>query len=60
MVEPSSNHFYQPIWTLVGAGLKDIQQSVRPMAQVMPKNATWIQEKVAHFSPKVVSGVEMF
>jgi len=51
VVEPSLSHYYQPIWTLVGAGLKDVKQSVRPMASVMPKQADWIQEKVAEFVP---------
>jgi len=52
VVEPSPQHYYQPIWTLVGAGLKDIQDSVKPTASVMPKNADWIQEKVSHFAPE--------
>jgi len=51
VVEPSLNHYYQPIWTLVGAGLKDIKESVRPMSTVMPKNSDWIQEKVTGFMP---------
>jgi len=52
VVEPSSSHYYQPMWTLVGAGLKDKEQSVRPMADVMPKKAKWIKEKVSHFAPE--------
>lgn len=51
VIEPSNDHFYQPIWTLVGAGLKDAKESVRPMVSVMPKKSVWIQEKVAGIEP---------
>ena len=44
-------HYYQPIWTLVGGGLKDQEQSGRPMASVLPKKATWIKDSVATFDP---------
>ena len=30
-------HYYQPMWTLVGGGLKKMEQSQRPMSQVLPK-----------------------
>ncbi|EOD37880.1 hypothetical protein EMIHUDRAFT_224838 [Emiliania huxleyi CCMP1516] len=43
VVEPSSSHFYQPLWTLVGGGIKEAEESRRDMASVMPKDATWIQ-----------------
>ena len=44
-------HYYQPIWTLVGGGLKDQAQSGKPMASVLPKKATWIKDTVATFDP---------
>ena len=44
-------HYYQPIWTLVGGGLKEQEQSGRPMASVLPKKATWIKDSVATFDP---------
>ena len=44
-------HYYQPIWTLVGGGLKDQEQSGKPMASVLPKKATWIKDSIATFDP---------
>ena len=37
VIEPNDMHYYQPMWTLVGGGLKDLQQSGRPMADCLPK-----------------------
>jgi len=51
VIEPSDMHYYQPMWTLVGGGLKDISQSGRPMASVLPKNAEWLKTKAAAFDP---------
>ena len=44
-------HYYQPMWTLVGGGVKQLAQSVRLMQDVMPKKATWFKSAVAEFSP---------
>ena len=32
LIEPSGRHYYQPLWTLVGAGLVDKEKSARPEA----------------------------
>lgn len=39
------------MWTMVGAGIKTLDQSRRPMSTVMPKSATWIRKSVAGFEP---------
>ena len=39
------------MWTLVGGGIKTLDQSRRPMSDVMPKHATWIKQAVAEFAP---------
>ena len=39
------------MWTLVGAGLKDREGTVRPMVSVMPKNAIWKRSKAVGFEP---------
>ena len=44
-------HYYQPFWTLVGAGAKTFHQSGRRMETVLPKKANWIKEKVASIDP---------
>jgi len=51
VVEPKDVHWYQPMWTLVGGGAKDFSQSERKQADVTPKDATWVREKVAEFNP---------
>ncbi|KAG2237585.1 hypothetical protein BDF21DRAFT_443212 [Thamnidium elegans] len=51
VIEPSNKHYYQPLWTYVGGGLKNFSESVKPMADVMPLDAEWIQDKVTEFDP---------
>uniref|UniRef100_A0A8C8U032 Sulfide quinone oxidoreductase n=1 Tax=Peromyscus maniculatus bairdii TaxID=230844 RepID=A0A8C8U032_PERMB len=51
IVEPSERHFYQPIWTLVGAGAKQLSLSGRPTVSVIPSGVEWIQDRVAELNP---------
>ncbi|XP_070178657.1 sulfide:quinone oxidoreductase, mitochondrial-like [Littorina saxatilis] len=52
IIEPSEKHAYQSMWTLVGAGLKTLGQSQRPMSSVLPSNCDWIKESAVKFDPK--------
>ncbi|WP_256809189.1 NAD(P)/FAD-dependent oxidoreductase [Pseudomonas siliginis] len=52
VIEPSSQHYYQPAWTLVGGGAFDVKDTVRPMSKVMPRQATWIQANVSAIDPQ--------
>lgn len=47
VIEPQTEHFYQPLWTLVGGGAADRSESVRPQAEVMPQGVAWIKDTVA-------------
>lgn len=51
IVDPADKHYYQPAWTLVGAGAFDIEKTERSEASVMPKNVTWIKQKAVSFAP---------
>ena len=51
VIEPSDTHYYQPLWTLIGAGVFPKEESARPMADVMPKGVTWIQDRAAELDP---------
>ncbi|KAG0325299.1 hypothetical protein BGZ99_000815 [Dissophora globulifera] len=51
VIDPSDVHYYQPLWTFVGAGLKTFDESKMPMSEVMPEKAQWIKNSVASFSP---------
>ncbi|KAL0139387.1 hypothetical protein V8B55DRAFT_1523496 [Mucor lusitanicus] len=52
VIEPANQHYYQPLWTYVGGGLKNFSESVKPMGDVMPTDAEWIQDKVTEFDPE--------
>ncbi|MFO0759330.1 MAG: FAD/NAD(P)-binding oxidoreductase [Byssovorax sp.] len=51
IVEPSEKHYYQPLWTLVGAGVFDKESTVRDERDYIPNGATWIKDGVASFEP---------
>lgn len=44
-------HYYQPLWTLVGGGIKTFMETVRSMKDVLPKECDWIKAKVVNFDP---------
>jgi len=52
VVEPREEHYYQPGWTLVGAGVFQRDQTERRMADVMPKGVKWQKSAVAAFEPE--------
>ena len=51
IIEPRDEHYYQPGWTMVGAGVFDRQSTCHTMASVMPKGVTWVKDAVATFQP---------
>ena len=51
VIEPSSTHYYQPLWTLVGGGQAKASTTERPESSVMPKGATWIKNAANAFDP---------
>ncbi|MEA5259527.1 FAD/NAD(P)-binding oxidoreductase [Arcicella aquatica] len=52
IIEPSEKHYYQPAWTLVGAGEFDINATEKRMADYIPKGANWIKDAVSTFQPE--------
>ncbi|XP_018335772.1 sulfide:quinone oxidoreductase, mitochondrial [Agrilus planipennis] len=55
IVEPSDIHYYQALFTLVGAGIRSLKDSLRSTASVLPKNSTWIKDSVVEFKPETNS-----
>jgi sulfide:quinone oxidoreductase len=53
IIDPSEKHYYQPAWTLVGAGIFDINKTVKNEKDFIPKNTTWIKDAVASFNPEL-------
>ncbi len=51
VIEPSDSHYYQPLWTLVGAGQATAGETRRAESSVMPKKATWIRNAAASIDP---------
>ena len=52
IIEPSEKHYYQPAWTLVGAGTYDYKKTARSMKSLIPNGVNWIKDFVENVSPK--------
>lgn len=52
IIDPADVHYYQPGWTLVGAGVFTPAQTARTMASVIPKGVKWIKTAVVSFEPE--------
>lgn len=52
IIEPSDKHFYQPAWTLVGAGVYDYDDTIKSEAGLIPKGVDWIQDYAESFDPE--------
>ncbi|ADI14366.1 NAD(P)/FAD-dependent oxidoreductase [Truepera radiovictrix] len=52
ILEPNTKHYYQPLWTLVGAGVFPKEASERNEADFIPPGATWLQDAAESFDPE--------
>jgi sulfide:quinone oxidoreductase len=50
--DPQETHYYQPMWTLVGAGVFNFEQSARPNQKFIPDAVNWVKQKVESFQPE--------
>jgi sulfide:quinone oxidoreductase len=51
IIEPEEIHYYQPGFTLVGAGVFTPDSVWHPMEKILPKKTTWIKHAVTSFIP---------
>jgi sulfide:quinone oxidoreductase len=51
LIDPADTHYYQPGWTMVGAGVFQPESTARRMAKVIPAKAHWIKAAVERFDP---------
>jgi sulfide:quinone oxidoreductase len=51
LIDPADTHYYQPGWTMVGAGIFQPESTARSMAAVIPAKARWIKSAVERFDP---------
>ena len=52
IIEPADTHYYQPAWTLVGAGTYDYKKTAKPMKELIPPGVDWIQDFATGFEPE--------
>ncbi|KAH8890109.1 FAD/NAD(P)-binding domain-containing protein [Thozetella sp. PMI_491] len=51
ILDPASTHHYQPGWTLVGSGLKDLDSMQRPLSSLIPEGTRHYPLRVSAFDP---------
>ncbi|MFT9446522.1 FAD/NAD(P)-binding oxidoreductase [Gluconobacter japonicus] len=51
IIEPSTTHAYQPGWTLVGAGVMTLAETLRQEGGLIPKDVTWLRDSAVSFEP---------
>ena len=52
LVDPAEDHFYQPLWTLVGGGLATASASARKRSATIPKSVGWIRAGAKAVDPQ--------
>lgn len=51
LIDPAEVHYYQPGWTMVGAGVFKAPSTARTMASTIPRGVRWIKARVQGFDP---------
>lgn len=51
IIDPAEKHYYQPLWTLIGAGVFPKEESQRNEEDFIPAGASWMKEYVSKFDP---------
>lgn len=51
LIDPAEWHYYQPAWTLVGAGAFSYEKTRRPMRALIPRGVTWYRDAVIALDP---------
>ncbi|MEC1261307.1 FAD/NAD(P)-binding oxidoreductase [Bacillus swezeyi] len=52
IIDPQTKHYYQPLWTLVGAGAAKKEESERDLSSLIPAGVDLIGDAVTEFHPK--------
>ncbi|WEZ88714.1 MULTISPECIES: FAD/NAD(P)-binding oxidoreductase [unclassified Pseudomonas] len=52
LIDPADVHYYQPGWTMVGAGVFKSTSTARTMASTIPRGVQWIKARVEGFDPQ--------
>ena len=52
IIEPRDNHYYQPAWTLVGAGTFNFKSTRKDESKMIPRGVDWIKDYATTFEPE--------
>jgi len=52
ILEPSERHYYQPLWTLVGAGEARAEDTLRDEADFIPRGVKWLKDAAEEIDPR--------
>jgi len=52
IIEPADVHYYQPGWTMVGAGVFSQEKTVKAMAGQIPNGVKWVKSALREFKPE--------
>lgn len=52
IIDKAEKHYYQPLWTLVGAGVFPKEETEREQRDFIPEGTTWIKDYVSSFDPE--------
>ncbi|ATG46938.1 TIGR01244 family protein [Celeribacter ethanolicus] len=52
IIDPADIHYYQPGWTMVGAGVFEPATTAKTMGSLIPRGVHWLKSAVAAFEPK--------
>lgn len=55
IIDSSEKHYYQPLWTLSGAGLVPKEKTERDQADLIPKGVEWLKASVSKIDPAAQS-----
>ncbi|KAI0396624.1 FAD/NAD(P)-binding domain-containing protein [Xylariaceae sp. FL0594] len=64
ILDPAKTHHYQPGWTLVGSGLKSLEETQRPLSHIIPEGVKHYPLRISTFDPennavKTAEGVDV-
>jgi len=52
LIDPADVHYYQPGWTMVGAGVFKASSTAHTMAATLPRGVRWIKARADGFDPQ--------
>lgn len=64
VLEPSSDHLYQPLFSHIAGGTAQAAEAIRPQRSVIPRGVTWVQDAAvdvdaAHNTVLLASGARL-